>query len=98
MHWPWISRTAYVDLRDERDRLLALVERLSEHRIRMERKEAGLPEAPQPQKPKVELPQDVIDLCLQWGDPQKKMREAMTDLARGLPLDEVRANLMPEGE
>jgi hypothetical protein len=82
VRWPWISRVAYDDLRTERDRLLALVEKYAEHEIRLVRKEAGLPERMAQQKDPPGLSQEVLRACERWGDSAPGMRREAERMLR----------------
>lgn len=77
MHWPWISREAYVDLRNERDRLLTLVETLTRTHVAIERRAAGLPERePQPVD-RIVLTPAIRNAAAKWGSSEgAQLREA----------------------
>jgi hypothetical protein len=98
MNWPWISRLAYTDMRAERDRLLTLVERLTEREYRLARREAGLPER-EPQERPAPIPWDseLEGACQAWGATagaqQKLARER---LASGWSRERVLAALLPD--
>ncbi len=62
MKWPWISRRAYDIVLDERDRLRAVNDQLTEHLVRMHRVEHGVAYTPRPPRaPVEEMPKSLVD-------------------------------------
>lgn len=97
MRWPWVSRVAYDDMRDERDRLLALVERLTDQIVRIERRAHGMSELPaEPRKPRPKLPPQLVQAISAYESPHiRRMLEdrAMAMLAQDIPASEILAAL-----
>lgn len=83
MRWPRSAlRMAYEDMRDERDRLLTLVERYAEREYRLARREAGMPEREAEAAPKVMLTRAILEACDKWGSSSGAQRRAAEQMLR----------------
>src|SRR3972149_5875385 len=67
MHWPYVSRRAYDLLVDERDRLRARNDELTDHLVRLARTTNGLRELKVEQSKPDPMPQEVQDMVMAWG-------------------------------
>lgn len=67
MNLPWVGRTAYDLLLDERDRMRVQVDRLTEHVLRMERVERGLTEQPKEPRSQVVVPGRITKIAERFG-------------------------------
>ena len=62
MRWLWVSRRAYDLAVEERDHLRGQVDKLLDHRARMDRVEHGVAETPRkPKAPSQEMPKSLVD-------------------------------------
>lgn len=76
MNWPWVSRLAYENVRDERDRLREQNDTLVEHLTRVQRRESGMPEMPREKpKPVEPVPQSIRRLLDGFSPQVKKQLE-----------------------
>jgi len=78
MKWPWIARSAYDVVLDERDRLRAQNDRLTDHLTRVQRREAGMTETPRAPRPALEpMPRELHDYIkgIAGGSLQKEIRD-----------------------
>lgn len=64
---PWITAREREREHAERERLLSLVERLSDNLVRLERKREGLSEAPPQKKEPIIVPDDLDAWITAWG-------------------------------
>lgn len=101
MKWPWVSRLAYDLVLDERDRLRAMCDKLTDDIVRIQRTKQGLREAPRPPKERVDLtvPPDIIDMIAGFQSPAVKdevERQAKQLRANGTPWPEIRKLLETE--
>lgn len=88
MRWPWVSRLAYEAVADERDRLRAVVDRLTDDLVRLARKEHALPERRPEQRPANRpkpLPTELRNLISGFGSPvvQAQMEHEVRNAIRG---------------
>src|SRR3972149_6651908 len=67
MHWPYVSRRAYDLLVDERDRLRARNDEVTDHLVRLARTTNGLRELKVEQSKPDPMPQAVQDMVMAWG-------------------------------
>lgn len=114
MRWPWVSRRAFdalVDQLDEqRQRSIGLAAQvdlvvhqnagLLDHIMRMQRREAGLPEAPRQQKPDIgPIPRPLLDHINSFA--AKSVRKLQRDQAiqrrkNGEPWEVIMRDVMGE--
>ena len=98
LQWPWVSRRAYDVLLDERDRLRAVNDQLTEHLTRMHRVEHGVAETPRAPKAKVEeMPKSLDDYFNGLGNPSmaKQLRREATSLHRaGEPWTSIQGRIL----
>lgn len=83
MTWPWVSRLAYENIRDERDRLREQNDTLVDHLTRVKRRESGMPELPrEKKKPQEPIPAEVNRLLEGFSPEIKKQLELEARQAR----------------
>lgn len=75
IRWPWVSRLAYDQVRGERDRLLADVERLDarvaslvDQVVRIQRSTQGMTEVPREQRQMQPMPSEIREIVMSAGD------------------------------
>ena len=76
MKWPWVSRRAFDVVQEQLVEANARLKHLIEHNVRLERRQAGLKEAPTEVKEIEPMPVEGLKLIRGWDDPQ--VREAET--------------------
>ena len=102
MTWPWVSRRALDLALEERDRLRAQVDRLTDHLTRIERRQAGLPETPRKERPAPEaMPRELLRYIR--GHASGPMRREMIRVARtrhlaGEDWQSIQDDVMGEGD
>lgn len=75
MRLPWIARTAYNVVLDERDRLRAQNDELLGHVVRMDRVEHGKPEiAPERKQPSEPMPREIMNVITGFGSHATRQR------------------------
>lgn len=98
MKWPWIARSAYDVVVDERDRLRAQNDRLTDHLTRVQRREAGMTETPRAPRPALEpMPRDLHDHIRGFASKalqRTQLEEAYRRHGRGEPWDSIKADIM----
>lgn len=98
MRWPWVSRTAYDLLLNERDRLRVKNDTWEDHVKRVERKDRGMTELPTKKKEPMEpIPSDlayVIDKFASETTRQSLRNQARIARTReGKAWSEIKAQL-----
>lgn len=97
MNWPWVSRLAYDEACNARDRALAQVDDLLKHVTRMDRLEHGVSELAPGDLPKPDpMPDDLTAYILAWETPDTRasLEEAAWRLHRkGYTWDQVRERI-----
>lgn len=102
MRWPWVSRLAYEAVKDERDRLRAVNDRLTEQWVGITRVKAGLREKPKAARVPEEVPPEVREYVERWdGEPVKRAlyRQISHLRSSGKPWPEILtalANSIPD--
>lgn len=101
MKLPLVSRRAFDLLLDERDRLRAANDSLTDNLVRLQRASHGLREAPRVPKPKVDLtvPPEISELYAGFSTQAVKdeiERQAKEMRAGGTPWPEIRRVLEAE--
>ena len=94
MQWPWVSRTAYDLLIDERDRLRENNDQFQDLFTRVARKQEGLPEVPR--KPKVvdtePMPVEVREYLEAFGSTEMRNNleeDISASRSQGTPWSEI---------
>ena len=81
IRWPWVSRTAYDLVIEERDRLRAQNDEWLDHARRVSRREKGMTELPpQPRKPQEPIPSSLNYIIDKFGSEQ--VRQNLRNNAR----------------
>ncbi len=100
MRWPLVSRRAYDVLLDERDRLRAANDQLTEHLVRMHRVEHGVAETPRAPRPPVEeMPKSLVDYFDGLGNTamaRQLKREAANLHTRGESWPSIQGRILEE--
>ena len=98
MRWPWVSRTAYDLLLDERDRLRAKNDNWEDHMRRVERKDRGMTELPTERRKPVEpMPPELERVIEKFSS--ETIRQSLRNQARiarvreGKPWSRIQAEL-----
>lgn len=74
MNLPWIARSTYEAVRDERDRLRDQVDRLLDAHVRIQRTEAGLPEVAAQKREAEPMPVEVRARIEAWSSEATKSK------------------------
>jgi hypothetical protein len=96
MRWPWVGREADAAVCSERDYLRTELSRATDHERRMERRAAGLPEAPKAEREVINVPDDLK--ADRWANPSIGKRSEAQAVAAFKILrdwDRVRERLQP---
>ena len=73
MKWPFISRTAYDLLINERDRMREQVDDLQDHVQRITRRQEGMTESPREAKRSIEaIPPELEAIIMRFGSEQTR--------------------------
>ncbi len=92
MKWPWVSRREYDSKCRDYDRLL-------DHTLTIQRREAGMPEVPRalaPIEQSFEIPDDIVEMLEDWPEGVRVVlrQQMQMRIASGTTWDLLRSELI----